>query len=399
MATSLTLQVSKWQVGIFGTAVFCYWVALYLYVPTLPVYVQGFSHDLGHVGIVLSMYGLWQALTRFPLGLVSDWLGRSRPFILIGFGLTALGAWMLGSASSIVWLGAARSVTGLAAATWVPIVVVFCRFFPPQQTIRATAILVMVGAVGRILATSVTGFLNDIGGYALAFQLAAGIALLAMALTWLVREEPRALRRPALGPVGAMVRRPPVLYPALLNAMAQFVNFGVTFGFLPILATQLGASDVQLSLLITVNFLFNLVGNTTTATIAHRLGARNLIRTEFVCMGLGALVAGLAPQLWWLFLAQACIGLAAGVGYPTLLGLSIRDVSDHERTAAMGLHQAVYGFGMFGGPFVAGFLADRFGISVTFVAMAVLCLLLLVPRLSGRLLLVATEEPVPAPSG
>ena len=46
---------------------FLYWTALYLYVPTLPTYVQSKSRNLALAGLVLSQYGLWQALIRLLL--------------------------------------------------------------------------------------------------------------------------------------------------------------------------------------------------------------------------------------------------------------------------------------------------------------------------------------------
>ena len=396
MPTNSSSRAPKGQIAVFTAAVFCYWLGLYLYAPTLPIYVKQYSSHLGAIGLVLSMYGLWQALLRFPVGLASDLLGRAKPFILFGYVLTALGAWLIGFADDIVWIGVGRSVTGLAAATWVPIVVVFSRFFPPAQAIRATALMAMVGGAARILATGSTGFLNSAGGYSLAFNLAAVAAGLALLLMLLVRETPRAPTKPLLGPVVSLVRRPQVLFPALLNASSQFVNWAVTFSFIPILAGNMGASDVEVSFLMTDFMVVNLVGLSATAAFVNRLGARKLVRTGFLLLGMATLLAAWSPTVWWLFLAQGLVGLATGIGYPTLMGLSIRHVSDHERTAAMGLHQAVYGFGMFTGPFVAGLLSEQFGIQTTFLMLAVPCLLVLVPQVGGRILHPATADPTGA---
>lgn len=393
MQTHSTTRAHGWQVAVFVGAVFCYWVGLYLYAPTLPIYVKQYSGHLGVIGLVLSMYGFWQALLRFPVGVTSDLLGRAKPFILFGYLLTALGAWLIGFADDIFWIGVGRSVTGLAAATWVPIVVVFSRFFPPAQAIRATALMAMVGGAARILATGATGFVNSAGGYSLAFNLAAVAAVLALLLMLLVRETPRAPTKPSLGPIAALASRPHVLFPALLNAASQFVNWAVTFSFIPILAVNMGASDVEVSLLMTVFMAVNLVGLSTTAAFVNRIGARKLVRTGFLLLGMATVLAAWAPTVWWLFLAQGLVGLATGIGYPTLMGLSIREVSDHERTAAMGLHQGIYGVGMFTGPFVAGFLSEQFGIQTTFLLLAVPCLLLLIPQVGGRLLLPATADP------
>ncbi len=69
----------RYLIVLYSSAVFLYWMALYLYVPTLPVYVESKSHSLALVGIVLSMYGLWQAIIRLPLGIAADWLGWRIP--------------------------------------------------------------------------------------------------------------------------------------------------------------------------------------------------------------------------------------------------------------------------------------------------------------------------------
>jgi DHA1 family multidrug resistance protein-like MFS transporter len=158
---------------LYAIAVFLYWMALYLYVPTLPTYAQSKSDNLALVGVVLSMYGLWQAIIRLPLGITADWLGRRKPFIIVGFALAGLGAWTMGVAEGVNGLIVGRAITGLAAGTWVPLVVVFSSLFPPHEAVRATAMLTFVGSVGRVLATGVTGSLNELGGYSLAFFLAA----------------------------------------------------------------------------------------------------------------------------------------------------------------------------------------------------------------------------------
>ena len=43
------------------------WMSLYLYLPTLPLYVQSIESNLAVVGAILAMNGLWQMLGRFPL--------------------------------------------------------------------------------------------------------------------------------------------------------------------------------------------------------------------------------------------------------------------------------------------------------------------------------------------
>jgi MFS family permease len=353
---------------------FLYWSALYLYVPTLPTYVQSRGEDLALVGIVLSQYGLWQAFIRLPLGIAADSLGRRKPFIVAGIVLAGLGAWLMGAAEETGGLLVGRAITGLAAGTWVPLTVAFSSLFPAAQAIRATAILTFVGSAGRMIASGVTGSLNELGGYVLAFNLAACVAAVALLFVLPVREPSHPPRRPSRGGISRLITRRDVLVPSLLAAVSQYANWAITFSFMPILAEHLGATDITLSLLPSMHIGVVTAMTLVTATVVARVGARRLVYATFLLVSCGIGLGALAPSLVWVFVAQFCLGVAQGLGYPVLMGLSIRDVDDVERTTAMGLHQSVYAIGMFAGPWLGGLLADALGLRPMFGVTAAACL-------------------------
>lgn len=360
--------------GLYIVVAFLYWISLFLYVPTLPTYVQSKSGDLALVGVILSQYGLWQAVIRLPVGIAADWLGRRKPFIVVGVLLAGLGPWLMGGAGDAGGLLVGRAITGLAAGTWVPLTAAFSSLFPARQAIRATAILTFVGSVGRVIATGLTGSLNELGGYALAFHLAAGVAVLTLLFALPVRERVHQPLRPSAGGIGRLVSRRDVLVPSLLAAVSQYANWAITFSFMPILAERLGATGVTLSLLLSMHIGVVTVMALVTATIASRFGARRLVFFAFLLMSGGIGLAALASSLPWIFAAQVCLGLSQGLGYPVLMGLSVRDVEDAERTTAMGFHQSVYAIGMFAGPWLSGLLADALGLRAMFGLTAVACL-------------------------
>lgn len=362
------------SITLYLVVAFLYWVSLFLYVPTLSSYAESKTHSLAVVGIVLSMYGLWQALIRIPLGITADWLGRRKPFVILGLALAGLGAWILGEADSATGLIIGRALTGLAAGAWVPLIVLFNTLFPRHETIRATTFLTLANSIGRVLATSLTGTLNNLGGFKLTFILATAVAGLSIVLLLPVSEQRQPANPPSVTSLVQLVTRKDVLLPTLLAALLQYVNWTATLSFIPILVKQLGGTGVTQSLYVSVNIGLVVLGNLTVAAIVYRTGIRRLLYLGFIILAAGLGVVALSPSLLILFGGQVLLGLAEGVLYPTLMGLSIRFVVDAERTTAMGLHQAVYALGTFAGPWFSGLLAAAIGLQPMFGITAFACL-------------------------
>ena len=368
-----TYVANRPLIFIYMVVVFLYWGALYFYVPTLSVYAESKVSDLSLVGVMLSMYGLWQAVTRFPLGLLADRVGRRKPFILAGFVVAGLGAVMMGVSPGIEGLIAGRALTGFAASVWVLLVVSFSSLFPPAEAVRASAILSAVSAISRMIVTSSTGALNDIGGYPLSFFFAAGTACLAMMVMLAIKEQRRPTKQSSVEDVTRLITRRDVLLPSLLCAVLQYAIWSSTFGFTANLARKLGATDVALGLLTSMNVGVVLLGNFFTTAMSKRIGAHRMVIITFLMVFSGLGLLWLSQDLWIVYVGQICMGLASGVGYPVLMGMSIRHVDDSQRATAMGLFQAVYAIGMFTGPWLSGILADTIGLQPMFGVVGVLC--------------------------
>jgi MFS family permease len=378
MTTSNGAQSAHRQrnVILVTVAVALYWAALYLYRPTLPTYIKSQVPDnLPLVGVVLSMYGLGQMIMRVPLGILSDWAGRRKPFIIGGFLLAAVGAATMGLFPNANGLLGGHAIVGVAASTWVPLVVLFSSLFPPKEAVRASALLTLVSSSSRMVATGVTGMLNEQFGYTLAFVLAAGAAVMAAFVIAPSRETPVTRRAPTLKTLGRLAIRRDVLLPSLLSMLFMYSNWATTYGFVPIIARDLGASDVLISRMFMMNLFVTALCNWFTSAAVNRFGARPMVYLTFVSVGLGVAGAAWAPTLAWLFASQLLMGVAHGVGYPVLMGLSIRDVEESQRTTAMGLHQSIYAIGMFAGPAVTGLLAAATSIQLAFYVTATVTLI------------------------
>jgi DHA1 family multidrug resistance protein-like MFS transporter len=363
-------------IALYLVASFFFWGSQYIYLPTLPTYLQTKVNGLSLVGFVLSMYGLWQAIIRIPLGIACDWIGWRKPFIIGGLALGSLGAWMMATSDDLLGLALGRSITGLSTGTWVVLIVAFSALFPPTEAVRASALLTLFNTVGRIFTTSIAGSLNDLGGPTLPFFVATGIGLLSAIILVPIDEPRRSAKPPSMAGFGRLLARSDVMLPTLLSTVTQYALWSTSFGFLTVLAKQLGATNVLQSAVVSTHLVFVLLGNFIASSQAQRVGNQRIVYASFALLFVGMMIAALAPTLAVLFAAPVFIGLALGVGYPVTMGMSIERVEDAERTIAMGLHQAIYAIGMFVGPALSGVLADHIGLQPMFGGTAFVCLAL-----------------------
>ena len=356
----------KAAIGLYALAVFFFWGSQYIYLPILPTYLQSKITDLSLVGFVLSMYGLWQALARIPLGIATDWLGWRKPLIIAGLALGGLGAWMLGTSNDFLGLTLGRAVTGISTGTWVVVVVAFSALFPPQDAVRASSLLMLANSLGRIVATISTGPLDDWGGAAMPFFVATGLALFAALLIFPIGETRRASHAPSTSSIIALLRRRDVMLPTILSTLSQYVLWSTSFGFIAVLAKQFGATSVGQGMIVTLHIVLATLGNLVALSLSQRLGAPRILGASFVLLFIGTLIAGLAPTLPILFLAPVFIGLSLGISYPVTMGMSIEQVNETERAIAMSLHQTIYAVGMFVGPACSGLVASYIGLQPMF---------------------------------
>jgi predicted MFS family arabinose efflux permease len=354
------------SIFIFLVVTFLFWMSLYLYVPTLPTYIKTKTIDLSVVGLVLSMYGLWMAVARLPMGIVSDSLGWGKPLIILGIFFASLGAFIMGKGDTLTLLAVGRALTGLSAGTWVILIVAFSSFFSLDRAIFASSLLTFSASFGRMVATGLTGFLNQIGGYSFAFYLATSVGIMAMITVIFSREKKRPPKGASLRSIVQLFMRRDVLLPSVVSFIVHYADWSVTFGFLPILVQQMGAGDVIKSLLISVNIAAITAGNFLNTVLLRKIKHVYLLCCGVFFMFTGILILAEAPSVAVLFAGTLFMGFSFGIVYPILVGMSIERVELSGRSTAMGIHQSFYAIGMFFGPWLSGIIANVFGIRTMF---------------------------------
>ena len=148
----------------------------------------------------------------------------------------------------------------------------------------------------------------------------------------------------------------------------DLIGFGVVIPILPYLAESYGASATVLGVLLTcysgMQFLFAPVWG----RISDRVGRRPVMLFTIAGTSLSLLALGLAPSLFWLFVARLAGGLfSANVSVATAY---VGDLTEGpERTRWMGLIGAAFAVGFILGPAIGGLLAP-YGYQVPMLAAA-----------------------------
>jgi len=346
---------------------FCYWIGQYIFVPILPLYVKSMTEDLKLIGLALSIYGLGHIFIRIPAGFFVSKLGKNKTLIQIGLVLLALGSIIMALSKDVNQLILGRGITGIAAGTWVPLVLLFNKSYSIEEQVKATALVAFVSAAARLTGASLSTLSFQAGGFLLPFLISATVSAIAVFIILPVREETLPPNNISIKQFVELITKKEVLSPSILSMLAQHVNWGVTFGFLPILAKFAGASDKTVALLVTLFFVFFLIGSYLVTALTKIIRQKTLVTIGFIALACGLIFAAIAHNMMAIYFSQACVGLGIGICEPLLMAMSIQTLSISDRPNAMGFHQTVYAVGMFTGPFLCGILSDLFGIQNMFL--------------------------------
>jgi predicted MFS family arabinose efflux permease len=354
-----------------------FWAGLYLYVPVLPVHARSLGASLNMVGIVIAAYSIPQVLLRIPIGLLSDNLRRRKSLVAASVVVAALGALGLGLVGSPWPLFLARMMTGIGAASWVVFTVYFVAYYPPEQSGRAIGLINAVQGGALVVATAGGGVLAESAGARPTFFGAALLCAFGLAALLFTREPDRGQRKSISPRALASVMTHPVLVAvSVMGILFQFTVYAGVFAFVPVYATEIGASRADLGLIMMLTLAFSVVGALASVWICERLGFRAAILWSALLIGTGTLAVPFIREVTVLMAVQVGYGLGRGVLSTSLMALAIRDMPAKHQATAMGVYQATYAVGSFAGPLVSGFIGDEMGLASVFYLSASLSLVI-----------------------
>lgn len=359
---------------LFLATTVLFWFSMYIYVPELSTYAKKLGADFGMIGLIAGAYGLTQIILRIPLGLASDRFNKRKMFIQLGLFSLGVSALITYLNPSPVSLFLTRLTAGMGASTWVIFTIYFSKDFHANETVKSVGILQSFNAAGQLLAMLVGGVVSYFFEVRALYLLAAVSGVVAFALSlFLPKEEERATRSQPTQSLWTLIQNRSLVVSSILAILSQVITFGTAFGFVPILASNLGADNYQMSFLTALAIIPALLfSRLSTDLFARKLGKKPVLKIGFAVSAVLCILMPWIGSLPLLFVAQFVSGIGRSMTMPLLMGLSIGEIHGDQRATAMGIFQATYGVGMVAGPVLLGFIADAFSITAGFAATGII---------------------------
>src|SRR5690606_28159861 len=141
----------------------------------------------------------------------------------------------------------------------------------------------------------------------------------------------------------------------VLVALSYLVGLGIVYPFLPFQALALGATPLQVSLLLVIDTVVILLLAPYWGRLSDRLGRRRVIATALATAPAAYLLLAYADTLALLFFARALAGVS-NAAIPVIQALVADTTLERDRVTGMANVNAAYGFAFVIGPLIGTIL-------------------------------------------
>ena len=168
-----------------------YWFSLYTYIPFQVPYLYALNVTPSIVGIILGLYGASQMILIFPFGIISDYFGKYKIFIVLGSLLSAVSCIIKIVYPSANGFLVGNILTGVAASTWLMYMVLYYSYFDRSKEHMAASKCLVANVIGMFLGFLFATIFYQKFGMNLMLIAAALAAFAATILALFLKEEKR----------------------------------------------------------------------------------------------------------------------------------------------------------------------------------------------------------------
>jgi predicted MFS family arabinose efflux permease len=165
-----------------------------------------------------------------------------KPFIIFGMIVSTISCTIFLITDSLGWILVARTLAGLAAASWVTFTVLYPSYFSAKEVHRAMGSISFIVVLGQFLGMSFSGYLVDEWGWKAPFWIGMLFSLIGIILSFFIMEpKERIEREPVkLKDLASVLQETSLLKVSVLSILAHSIIFSTMFGFTSHYALDIG---------------------------------------------------------------------------------------------------------------------------------------------------------------
>jgi len=354
--------------------------------PVLPLFVQAMGGGDTVLGIIAAVSPLAGILFSFPVGVLSDHIGRRRLLVASGF-VFLLAPLLYLVVPDPLWLVPVRFFHGTATAILGPVISAIIAERFPSTKAEMLGTYSSATLVGRTIAPLIGGIIITTFAFApgfLPYRLVYIAAFLAaipvLILIIMYREEQHgSLEVPGF----SVFRQSLVIFvtnrrlrATALADMATYFAYGALETFLPVYLAALRFEAYQIGLIFAIQVLIIAVTKPLFGRIADRVDKRIQIVGGLLITGGAVAAVPLATTFGGFLVVSALLGI--GLSLSTVATSAyVADVARKEQIgSSMGALSSIMDIGQSSGPLVTGLVITVAGYTTGFLAGCILSLVI-----------------------
>lgn len=364
----------SWKVlGVVFLTLFLDLVGFGLILPVLPFYAETFGASPAWVALLSTAYSIAQFGMAPVLGRTSDRYGR-RPVMLISIAGSCVAMLVLGFASSLAMVFAARFVTGMSSANVSTAQAIVADRVAPEERAKYMGMMGAAIGLGFVFGPALGGLLWSADAPARPFFVASALAALNWVLAWRFLPESRrasaeATRPPIAlrGPFTRFVELFRIAEPNLRALVLCYFVFNLAFSameatFALLMKARLGWGERETGVLFTeIGFVIIIVQGVLVGRLVRRFGEKRTLVSGLVVLAIGLMTTGSVHTSVWIALGAAAIAAGNGLVAPSLSALVSRASGAHEQGVKLGVAASAASLARIVGPLAAGITFELHG--------------------------------------
>tara|TARA_B100001142_G_scaffold319502_1_gene363076 strand:+ start:9964 stop:11142 length:1179 start_codon:yes stop_codon:yes gene_type:complete len=347
--------------------------------PLLPIFAKNLNITISSIGFAVSIFAFARLLFNFPIGIITDKIGR-RPLLILGPLINAFGIILTGYSNSLTMLLFARFISGIGHGMYTLAALAYISDISDDSN-RARFIGMNQAALlaGVAIGPAIGGILAELYGIRMPFYFIG--VIVALASFYSAMRLPETLIKQKEKKVTSINKETTLSAKNLLIKLIKSMKFvsiglvtiaifltrqGSRHTIIPLLAvTKLNISTGMIGIIFTVQAIMHLIVLIPASFLADKYGRRKVILPSLIAAGFCLLLYTFSGSLLSFILVSILISLAMALAGPAPAAYVV-DISPKEITGiAMSLYRTAGDIGFVIGPPILGFIADKYSLETS----------------------------------